>query len=183
MEKDLIIFTDCGDTLVDESTQIFDDNGDVLKADFFDGAEETLKALNEEGYRIILVADGRIASFHNIFRELGMEYIFEQWVISEEFGQEKPASIMFETAMQRAGLTDADKHRIVMIGNNIQRDIVGANRMGICSILQSQSPRYDMTASTVEETPDYVVSKPSELLTLLEQLDLQIKNKKVLNRA
>ena len=65
-----------------------------------------------------------------------------------------------------------------MIGNNLERDIVGANRMGITSVLAGYSPRYRMKPENEEETPDYVVCDPSEIPALIEMLDKQMENKK-----
>jgi putative hydrolase of the HAD superfamily len=174
MKKKLIIFIDCGDTLVDESTQIMSENGDVLRADMIPGAREMLTGLYEKGHRICLVADGRVASFKNIFNELGLSHIFEKWVISEEVGAEKPDSAMFEAALSRMGLSAADGNRIVMIGNNVKRDILGANRMGLVSILLKFSPRYNMQPETREETPAYEVTMPEELTGLLARLEEQV---------
>ena len=182
MEKKLIVFIDCGDTLVDESTQVMADNGDVLRADLIEGAGEMLDRLRGSGYRLALVADGRLSSFRNIFRSLGRADAFETRTISEELGAEKPDPRMFRTAMDRMGLTEADASRIVMIGNNLKRDILGANRMGICSVLLSFSPRYGMQPETAEEVPDYVVAMPREIPPLLDQLERQIENKRILTQ-
>ena len=38
---------------------------------------------------------------------------------------------------EAAGLTGRDKKRILMVGNNLSRDILGANRTGLYSILVS----------------------------------------------
>ena len=180
MSKELVVFIDCGDTIVDESTQLFAENGDVLSAEAFPGAEQMLRDLRAQGYRIALVADGRTASFTNILLRLGLNDLFEAKVISEEVGAVKPAASMFETALAAMGLTKNDASRIAMIGNNLKRDIVGANRMGIISILMSTSPRYVMQPETPEEVPDYVVALPCEVVGLLEQLELQIRNRRVL---
>lgn len=180
MKKDLVVFIDSGDTLIDESTEIRDENGTVIHSKMFDGAKETFLKLYNEGYTIALVADGTKASFDNIYREHGLDHCFAARAISDELKQQKPAPIMFRHAMEQLGLKDSDKNRIVMIGNNLKRDIVGANRMGITSILASYSPRYNMVPECEEEIPDYVIAKPAELFDLLEQLDLQIKNKKML---
>lgn len=102
---------------------------------------------------------------------MGLPPYFETRVISEAIGSQKPDEKMFRTTMERMGLTEADLSRIVMIGNNLERDIVGANRMGICSVLLSFSPRYDMTPKNEEETPDYTVSMPCEILPLMERLE------------
>jgi putative hydrolase of the HAD superfamily len=180
--KDLIIFIDSGDTLVDESKEIKDKEGTVLHAGFFDGAAETLKKLYESGYKIALVADGTKTSFDNIYLENDLDYCFAAKAISGELKHEKPSKVMFEHAMKELGLKDSDTHRIVMIGNNIKRDIAGANRMGIISILAAYSPRYNMKPENEEETPDYVIASPCELIGLLEQLDLQVKNRRILNK-
>jgi putative hydrolase of the HAD superfamily len=180
MAKELIVFIDCGDTIVDESTQVFADNGDVLRADFIPGAGEMLTQLHEEGYRLALVADGQTASFQNIFRELGFSHIFEAWVTSEAVGASKPDERMFKTAMEKMGLTREDSGRIVMIGNNVKRDVLGANRMGITSILLSFSPRYVMHPETPDQVPDYVAAMPCEIPELIHMLERQVKNRRVL---
>jgi putative hydrolase of the HAD superfamily len=182
MKKDLIIFIDSGDTLIDESTEIKDGNGTVLHSGLIEGARETLVNLYESGYSIALVADGTKTSFDNIYTENGLDYCFAAKAISGELGHEKPHQIMFLHAMKELGLEEVDKDRIVMIGNNLKRDIVGANRMGITSILISYSPRYVMQPENQEEVPDYVVATPSELVGLLEQLNLQVKNRHILRK-
>lgn len=180
MERELIIFIDCGDTIVDESTQVFAQGEIVLRADCIPGSDEMLKQLHREGYRIALVADGRSESFRNIFRELKLGHIFEAWVISEEVGVCKPDARMFLTALEKMHLTRDDAGRVVMIGNNLKRDVLGANRMGMISILLSFSPRYVMQPETAEEIPDYVAAMPCEIPDLIHQLELQVKNRRIL---
>jgi putative hydrolase of the HAD superfamily len=182
MKRRLIIFIDSGDTIVDESTEIMK-NGIVQTAKAIEGAVETLVSLADKGFRICLVADGNLRSFTNVFRILGIEDIFEAKIVSESVGVQKPHKRMFRTAMKAMNLTDDDRNRIVMIGNNLKRDIAGANRMGITSILLSYSPRYVMQPETEEEIPDYVVALPREIPPLLEVLDQQLQNRKILNRS
>ncbi len=183
MKKDLIVFLDSGDTLVDESTQIFAQNGDVISAELFEGAREVLKWLVDNHYRVALVADGRVQSFENVYTGLGLNGVFEQWIISEAVGEEKPHLKMFETAMEKMNLAKEDASRIVMVGNNLKRDVLGANRMGLISILQAQSPRYDMTVENAEETPDYQIESIQALPGLIEKLDKAIKDESKYEKA
>ena len=171
MKKNLIIFTDSGDTIIDESTQVYDDQETVLRADFIPGAGEVLKQLKDEGYRIALVADGTWESFQNVYRENGLGYCFEEWIVSEVVGEQKPARSMFDTAMEKMGLTDADKPFIVMIGNNLKKDVAGANRYGITSVWLDWSPRYFHTVEEPDWQPDYTVKTPEELKALIEELE------------
>ena len=134
MNKKLVIFTDSGDTIIDEATQVYDDRHIVQEASFIPGADRALRQLHEEGYTIALVADGEWESFQNVYRRSGLDDCFDAWVVSEVVGQQKPAAVMFETAYEKLGLTDADKSRIVMIGNNLKKDVAGANRQGLISV-------------------------------------------------
>lgn len=169
--RNLIIFTDSGDTIIDEGTQVFDERGIVTKADFIPGADRVLRTLHEEGYRIALVADGEWESFQNVYRENGLGYCFEEWIVSEVVGEQKPAKSMFDTAMQKMKLTDADKPYIVMIGNNLKKDVAGANRYGLTSVWLDWSPRYFHTVEDADWEPDYTVKTPDELLVLLHRLE------------
>ena len=174
--KKLIIFTDSGDTIIDEGTQVYDDRGIVLEADFSPGAGEVLKQLHEEGFTIALVADGEWESFQNVYRKNGLGYCFDAWVVSEVVGLQKPAPIMFETAYEKLGLTEEDKKRIVMIGNNLKKDIAGANRQGLISVWLDWSPRYFHTVEEPDWQPDHTVKTPQELLELLHELNDKLEN-------
>lgn len=182
MSKNLIIFTDSGDTIIDESTQVLDGRGIVTEAEFIPGAGEVLRQLKEEGYRIALVADGEWESFQNVYRKNGLGYCFEQWIVSEVVGEQKPARSMFDTAMEKMGLTDTDKPFIVMIGNNLKKDVAGANRYGITSVWLDWSPRYFHEVEEPDWQPDYRVKTPEELKRLIGELEEKCRQRKERNR-
>ena len=182
MEKNLILFTDSGDTIIDEGTQIFDERGIVTRAEFIPGAGEVLRQLKEEGYRIALVADGEWESFQNVYRENGLGYCFEEWIVSEVVGEQKPARSMFDTAMEAMKLTEADKPFIVMIGNNLKKDVAGANRYGITSVWLDWSPRYFHSVEEPDWQPDYIVKTPEELKRLIGELEEKCREKRELLR-
>ena len=176
MEKRLVIFTDSGDTIIDESTEVRNEQGIVIHAEMIPGAGETLKALYDAGYRIALVADGEEQSFTNVYIENGLGYCFHTRTISEIVGIQKPSERMFQDAMEKNGLADADKGRIIMVGNNIRKDVAGANRFGIISVLLDWSKRYDLIPRCEEERADYIIHEPAELLELVGRLEEQIEN-------
>lgn len=174
-KKKLIIFTDCGDTIIDEGTEVRKvEEGVVYSAETIPGAKETYLKLYEEGYEIVLVADGLKESFDRMMAQHEMSHIFKAEAISEIVGASKPEAVMFQTAMDKMGLTDADKDRIVMIGNNIERDIVGANRFGIKSVLLTWAPRRRMTPECAEEMPTYTIAKPEEFLDIVAELESRL---------
>ncbi|MEK3982028.1 hypothetical protein MHB77_01430 [Paenibacillus sp. FSL K6-3166] len=62
-----------------------------------------------------------------------------------------------------------------MIGNNLNRDMKGANALGITSIFQSWTPRYPHEPADESERPMYTVSEPLQLLELIERLNAEVK--------
>lgn len=172
MERKLIILTDCGDTIIDEGTEVREEStGVVREAACIPGARETLLELKRQGHTIALVADGLVQSFHNTLGQNGLLQVFDAEVVSEAYGVRKPDRRMFEAAFEKLKLTEADKRRTIMVGNNIGRDVVGANRFGVTSVLLTWSPRYCMEPEGAEETPDYRISTPVELLPLVRRLE------------
>jgi putative hydrolase of the HAD superfamily len=78
---------------------------------------------------------------------------------------------MFKAAMGALELNDGDLSRIVMVGNNLSRDIKGANQMGITSVFLDWTPRYPKTPADESERPDYTISEPMELIDLIERMN------------
>ena len=174
-ERKLIIWLDSGDTLMDEGTEYREKGSPIVEhAQMVNGARKMLCALKQAGFVMELVADGYTQSFDNCFRQHQLEPFFTARTISEEVGAEKPSAKMFETAMEKLGLKEADKSRVIMVGNNLKRDIVGANRFGVTSVWFAWSPRYPMKPETEEETPDYVILHPMELVELAKELDRRL---------
>lgn len=169
--KKLIIFIDSGDTLVDEGSEIRDKNDIVIKADLINGAEIMLKTLVEKGYTIALVADGYFQSFKNIFNQHGLYDCFSAIIASECIKAEKPSPRMFKAAVGALDLREEDYKRIVMIGNNLGRDIKGANNLGIKSIFFNWTPRYSKVPKDSSEEPNFIVGDYDELINLIEKLN------------
>lgn len=155
MENKLVIFIDSGDTLIDEGTQVYDQDGTVLRADIIEGADELLSYLHQKGYKIALVADGTWVSFQNVLKQNYLSQYFDAWVVSEIVGVQKPHANMFLEAMKKLNLSEEEKKYIVMIGNNLKKDIAGANRFGIISVWLSWSKRYFQEIEEEDWKPEY----------------------------
>jgi FMN phosphatase YigB (HAD superfamily) len=167
------VFLDSGDTLVDEATQVFDENGIVLKAGLIPGAGELMRELKRRGYRLGLVADGRTLSFRNSLLPHGIYGLFDVYAISEEVGVDKPQSAMFQKALDDLQIPPEAYGQVVMVGNHLGRDIKGANGMGLISVWLDWSPRRPKVPSDASETPRYTIHMPLDLLPLLERLERQ----------
>lgn len=175
--KKLVIFTDIGDTIIDENTEERDSTHTVMRAACIPGAKETFLRLYREEFPIVMVADGGVQSFHNTMTQNGLDHIFRAKIISQAVGEDKPSAKMFRAAMDATmGLTDADKGRVIMIGNNVKRDILGANRFGIRSVLIDWSTRRPYDEAGPEEHATYRVHTPEELLPLAHRLENELES-------
>jgi FMN phosphatase YigB (HAD superfamily) len=170
-ERRFAVLLDCGDTLVDEGTEVKDERGATLRAELLPGAERALRALHSRGYHLGLVADGFIDSFRNTLGPRGLWELFEARSISEELGVEKPDPAMFRRALDAMGIGSEDYSRVAMVGNDLERDIAGANHLGIVSVWMDWAPRRRKVAASPDEAPDFRIASPDELPALVARLE------------
>ncbi len=172
-KKRLVVFTDIGDTIIDEGTEVR--NGEVVvHASCIPGARDVMRKLFASGYTIAMVADGLTQSFHNMMEQHQLTDVFSAWIISEEVGEDKPSPKMFEAAMRALSLKEEDKGRIIMVGNNVLRDMRGANRFGIRSVLMDWSDRRSFEPQLPEDVPTYRIHEPAALFELCERLNAEL---------
>ncbi|MGT0115238.1 HAD family hydrolase, partial [Streptococcus pneumoniae] len=86
----------------------------------------------------------------------------DQIIISGAFGRGKPDPTIFEHALERMGLT---KDEVIMVGDNLMTDILGASRAGIKSVWIN---RHDKERNEV--IPSYEITHLEELYPILEEL-------------
>jgi putative hydrolase of the HAD superfamily len=94
-------------------------------------ATEVFGTLKNLGYRLGVISnsDGSIASS---MKKLGFEPFFDCMIDSHVVGVEKPESRIFEIALQLLGLP---AERCAYVGDNYDRDVIGARRAGLVPIL------------------------------------------------
>ena len=98
--------------------------------------------------------------------------LFETLAISEVVGAVKPDPLIFRAALDAMNIAPSDYHRVAMVGNNLERDVVGANRLGLISVFFHANERRRTQPLTDEERPRYTVSSAQALMMLIERLDL-----------
>lgn len=94
----------------------------------FPGANEFL--LRMKGRKICFLTDLTAQIQYRKIAKLGLTEFVQDIVTSEEVGFDKPHPIMFEKALEKLGL---DVQDVCMIGDNYEKDILGADSMGISS--------------------------------------------------
>jgi putative hydrolase of the HAD superfamily len=167
----IALLFDLGDTLMVEESEIKDAEGTTLRADLIPGAAEALCRFKAQGHTLALVADARPDTPVNVLRQHNLYNLFDYLAISEIIGAEKPDALIFQDALQALGVAESDYARVVMVGNNLERDIVGANRLGLISVFFHWNDRRRSQPLTAEEEPRYTVSSIEELVSLVDDLD------------
>lgn len=128
--------------------------------------EDSLKLLDmlKENYELLLLTNGSPA-LQNIKLELTPELrpYFKNIVISGGFGKGKPDPAIFEHALSLSGY---ENHEVIMVGDNLNTDILGASRTGITSVWINQK---EATSENVKA--DYEIAELMELLPILDKLN------------
>ncbi|WP_338469308.1 HAD family hydrolase [Niallia sp. XMNu-256] len=127
--------------------------------------EDSFQVLDElkGNYKLLLLTNGS-PDLQNTKLTITPELVpyFDEIVISGAFGRGKPDASIFEHALS---LFNIEKEHVIMVGDNLMTDILGAKRAGIKSVWINRHNQ-----STNEVVPDYEISSLSELLDLLKQL-------------
>ncbi len=167
----LAVCLDFGDTLADEASEVKDDTLTTVHAELIPGASELLHELKRRGYKLALVADGRPGTYSNVLRQHSVHELFDVFAISEEVGVEKPDARMFVAAVDALGIDLEHYDRTVMVGNRLDRDVRGANDLGMISVWIDWSGRYTAEPEGESEVPNFTIHAPLELIEVLEKLE------------
>jgi putative hydrolase of the HAD superfamily len=94
----------------------------------FPYAKEILQYLLDKGYVLHLITNGFEKTQHSKLMYSGLAPFFKEVITSELSNSLKPNKEIFEFALGRTGAT---KEESLMIGDNVEVDIVGAMKAGI----------------------------------------------------
>ncbi|MFT5858779.1 MAG: putative hydrolase of the HAD superfamily [Flavobacteriaceae bacterium] len=98
----------------------------------FPNTLETLESLKNDNYQLHIITNGFKEVQFIKLEKSGLLPYFDVILCSEEVGHNKPARIVFDTALEMA---KASVPQSVMIGDSYEADIVGAENVGMRSIL------------------------------------------------
>ncbi len=102
-----------------------------LKTGLFPYSLEILEYLKQKSYRIFLITNGFSEVQVVKIKSSGLEPFFEKMITSEEAGYQKPHRKIFEYALKTV---NARKKESIMIGDDLENDIFGAQRVGMDTI-------------------------------------------------
>ncbi len=126
--------------------------------DIVNGSIDLLEAISG---KIVLVAatNGIKHVQHSRLKTTGFDKYFDDVVTSEEVGYEKPSKQFFDFCMAKH--PDIKKERILMVGDSINSDILGALNYNIDSCW------FNPKSKQTELSPTYTINKLSELIDII----------------
>lgn len=94
------------------------------------GAPELLAEVRRRGARVVAVTNNLVSEQEDKLRHIGVRHLFDELVISEAAGVNKPDPAIFELALRAAGVT---ANEAVMLGDSWENDVLGAIGSGIAA--------------------------------------------------
>lgn len=129
--------------------------------DFFPDTENMLDELVERKVKLALLTNGAQEAQQSKIDRLGLARYFPVRLIEGELGYGKPDRRVFESALNELEITAGEAW---MVGDDINRDIAGAQKTGILAIW------HDFENSGLPEDaevfPDKIINSTKELLNL-----------------
>jgi putative hydrolase of the HAD superfamily len=127
-----------------------------------EGVHDTLAALRARGCHLGIVSNADNDQFVHMV-ELGqLQPYFDSLLSSEQARSCKPDLAIFQEALRRA---DCAPEEALFVGDSLQQDIAGANRMGLQSVLIWSDA--DREPPSGEHRPRYVIRHIPALLELV----------------
>ncbi|MDQ0495350.1 YjjG family noncanonical pyrimidine nucleotidase [Paenibacillus brasilensis] len=124
-----------------------------------DGAVEICEKLSDR--RLAIITNGIKEVQTSRIQLSPLRSVFEQVIISEEVGCQKPQAAIFDYAFTKLAISD--KSKVLMIGDSLTSDIQGGNNYGIDSCWFNPSGK----TNTSEIQPTYEIKNLMELENII----------------
>lgn len=125
------------------------------------GAVELCGYLQAHGYRLAIITNGIKQVQLKRIGKSELSQAFEQIIVSEETGYQKPQAGIFDYAFNK--LNFKDKRRVLMVGDSLSTDIQGGNNYGIDTCWFNPSGKPNQTGIQ----PKFEISSLMELVGIL----------------
>jgi 2-haloalkanoic acid dehalogenase type II len=126
------------------------------------GVLDALDALRSRGLHLGIVSNIDEADLHHLIDLGGLRERFDSLLSSEAAASCKPDARIFEIALERAGCAPEEA---LFVGDTLLQDVLGANRMGMRSVLLWH--RDDKPPPAAEVKPHHVIRSIPDVVGLV----------------
>lgn len=133
------------------------------------GMTEVLNSLHRGGFRLALLSNaGNEQNVRRLIEKSNIEHYFEIILVSAREGMRKPDASLYQKIIDYLKLSEA---QIVMIGDSLEQDIVGAKRAGMHTIWLMENVNTAENQKLAEKIkPDIIAGRLHEIPDLINNL-------------
>ena len=163
------VFFDLGDTLISEEAAAGKHlwEATLTRLPYVD---EVLTELKRKGFKLGIITNtvtSREEHVRSALQKIDIEKHFDIVLTSVDVGHKKPDERIFMTALRTFKVKPRET---VMVGNQINTDIVGGNRTGMKTVLFKWNKRYNERITLPEEQPTRTIKSLRELPRIIEEI-------------
>ncbi|MBI4168182.1 MAG: TIGR02253 family HAD-type hydrolase [Candidatus Aenigmarchaeota archaeon] len=129
----------------------------------YPNVKQVLKKLRKN-YKLAILSDAPVLQAWTRLVEMGLENFFDTVVTYDDTHKAKPHPKPFRKTLRKL---NAKPGEVVMVGDNLLRDVKGAKMLGIKTVLASYG---NVNAKKAEIKPDAEINDIKELPKILENL-------------
>lgn len=126
----------------------------------YPGAKNLLIKLKERGYKLAILSDAPKLEAYIRLCNVGFEDFFDVILTKDDVEEMKPSSKAF---LKAAKLLGVEATECIMIGDRPSKDIVGAKKLGMKTILAKYGRNADAQA-------DYTANSISDILSIVDRI-------------
>ena len=130
----------------------------------YPGVVNVLKKLKKK-YRLGIVSDAPSLKAWLRLTEFGLVEYFDVVVAFDDTGKKKPSSLPFQKAISALGMKPEE---IMYVGDVPQRDIVGAKKLGMSTVLARYGIQKQFLKDLKKIRADYTIDDIREILKILQ---------------
>jgi len=135
----------------------------IASTELFADTIPSLKKLKEKKFKLGLITNSNIVRTPFVLNKSNLKDYFDSITLSYKLGKIKPDSALFEKALKELNVKPDET---VMVGDSLQGDIIGAEKMGIKGILIKRGKEH---WKETEGKPFAVISSLKELIGMVER--------------
>jgi putative hydrolase of the HAD superfamily len=130
----------------------------------YPGVVFTLTELRKRGFKLCVISDAPAFQVWTRLVGMNLHHHFDKVISFEESKVRKPHELPFKLALEELNLKPGE---VLMVGDDPRRDIAGAKKLGIVTVLAKYGQVFQTDRTKPEQIPDYEINDIRELLDIL----------------